>query len=145
MTTSTEPVVRYDVTLEWPYGDGDSLATMEEAPVGEYVRFTDYAVVLAERDLAVASLDNAISVYRSTLDDNIRLHAEHDALRAVATAAQVALSYFVYDVVACNGLKCREQNCQSCCMEEDAEAFVHAARDAQAALRTALAALPADG
>ena len=60
------------------------------------------------------------------------------SLEKVIEPARDALTYMVFDVVACCGLKCREQNCQSCCMEDDAEAFVEKSRQAHSDLNRVL-------
>jgi len=70
------------------------------------------------------------------------LRTQLAAARVVTDAAKVAVNYIIDDVVACCGLKCREPNCQSCCMEDDAEAHVQKAREARAALTAALSEAP---
>ena len=64
------------------------------------------------------------------------LTRERDELR---TLAKDAINYMVFEVVACHGLKCRERNCESCCDEDDAKAFVLKSREVIAALTAAIA------
>ena len=64
------------------------------------------------------------------------LTRERDEAR---TLAKDAINYMVFEVVACHGLKCRERNCESCCDEDDAKAFVLESREVIAALTAALA------
>jgi hypothetical protein len=74
-------------------------------------------------------------VYADILQAWDTLTRERDELR---TLVKDAINYMVSKVVACHGLKCRERNCESCCDEDDAKAFVFESREVIAALTAAL-------
>ena len=57
-------------------------------------------------------------------------------------AASAVLGYVIDGVVACHGDKCRELNCESCYLEENAADYVARARIASNTLRQALTPAP---
>lgn len=112
-----------------------------------HINYSQCFSSLNERLTAATERAEAAEARRREIDDEAFAYAEQievlrrecDALRKVA---KDAISYMVCKVVACNGLKCREGNCESCCDTDDAAEYVKKSREAIAALTAALAVQP---
>ena len=75
--------------------------------------------------------------YRNLWENEYRLRIEQaDQLKVAREAIECVLPWVVTQVVACNGLKCREPVCESCSSDAD-----EAAERACAAYKTAQEAL----
>jgi hypothetical protein len=107
-------VTRWD----WNY-DYDFMGTSSE---GEYVLYADYAALLAERDAMQAEAAMQLP-----------------EVRALVEAVTLLQSYVPTDVIECNGDKCREPWCASCCGWDDATNGVAVAMGHAAVARAALA------
>lgn len=117
------------------------------APARTWLPFVDEDGVNDALDLSKPMRLVAERDYAKLAHGYATLRAERDALRtaceALPKAMDRAMNYIAWEVSACNGLKCREGHCASCCGDEEAEAWVAKARASYADLKHAAAALDA--
>lgn len=77
------------------------LQGMVKSDDGEYVRFTDYAAILARAEAAEAAWGETVSFYKLFHEHRVKLEAERDALAAKLALAVDALDEMTAICAAC--------------------------------------------
>lgn len=138
------------VNVSWPYkGDPCGKSAKVERD-GKWYCGTHGPVRVEERrkarrEAGLARYEAERAAHRAKLASAAEQKRRADCYDDLLAALEGLVDYVFDDVTACNGLKCREPNCESCSGEEEARAVVQEAHAAEGRARAAIAKAKGSG